>query len=228
MPTPAIYDPDSRRLSRLDALWLAIWLLFLAGLAVLPPQFEWHKQLIILAIGVVQLFETRLIAHLQRRGVFYVILLKILLATWLIDHTGYQWTFAVGALCWAVLFATYVLSKQSLAIMLIQAFHGLAYVFFIVAGQKFVGFVAPGEISGSALSLLAIATNGIGLFLGTQLAGYAMEKNSVGGKFQWSKIWAVPLTITLAGAIVFAVAFKTPRADDFRPEKPAQAKAFTS
>ena len=149
----------------------------------------------------------------------------ILLLGWLVDKGGYAWTFAVGALCWTVLFAAYVVSKKSLGIMLIQGFHGLAYVFFIVGGQKFVGFVAPGEISGSALSLLAIATNGIGLFLGTQLAGFVMEKNSVGGKFQWPKIWAVPLAITLAGAIVFAVAFKVPDPKDFQKEKPRGEKA---
>jgi two-component system, NtrC family, sensor histidine kinase HydH len=87
-PSSPILDPDSRRLSRLDAVWLSIWLLFLAGLAVLPPQFEWHKQLIILAIGIVQLLETRLISRFPTRGVAYVVLLKILLATVLIDHTG--------------------------------------------------------------------------------------------------------------------------------------------
>jgi len=87
-PAPPIFDPESRRLSRLDAVWLTIWLLFLAGLAVLPPQLEWHKQLILLAIGIVQLLETKLISHFPKRGVFYVILLKILLATLLIDHTG--------------------------------------------------------------------------------------------------------------------------------------------
>lgn len=87
-PPPTIVDPESRRLSRLDAAWLTIWLLFLAGLAVLPPQFEWHKQLILLAIGIVQLTETKLISRFPKRGVFYVILLKILLATLLIDHTG--------------------------------------------------------------------------------------------------------------------------------------------
>jgi signal transduction histidine kinase len=85
---PPILDPDSRRLTRLDAVWLTIWLIFLAGLAVLPPQFEWHKQVILLAIGVLQLCETRLISHFHKRGVFYVIALKILLATLLIDHTG--------------------------------------------------------------------------------------------------------------------------------------------
>src|ERR1039457_2371141 len=67
---------------------MTIRLLFLAGLAVLPPQFEWHKQVILLAIGIVQLLETRLISHFPARGVSYVILLKILLATLLIDHTG--------------------------------------------------------------------------------------------------------------------------------------------
>jgi MFS family permease len=147
----------------------------------------------------------------------------ILLLGWLVDHAGYVWTFAVGSLCWTVLFATYVLSKKSLTVVLIQGFHGLAYVFFIVAGQKFVGFEAPTAIGGSAQSLWAIAVNGIGLFLGTQLAGFVMQKNSVQGKFQWQKIWAVPLVITLAGAIVFATAFKVPDAKDFLPKDKAQS-----
>ena len=87
-PEFSILDPDSRRFSRLDAVWLTIWLLFLTGLAVLPPQFEWHKQLIILAIGLLQLSEAKLIAYFPKRGVTYVVILKILLATVLIDHTG--------------------------------------------------------------------------------------------------------------------------------------------
>lgn len=84
VPAPPISDPESRRFSRLDL----VWLLFLVGLAVLPPRLEIHKQLILLAIGLVQLFEATLISRLPRRGVFYVVLLKILLATLLIDHTG--------------------------------------------------------------------------------------------------------------------------------------------
>jgi len=87
-PAAPIMDAESRRFTRLDAVWLTIWLLFLAGLALLPPQFEWHKQLILLAIGLVQLLETKLISSFPKRGIAYVILLKILLATLLIDHTG--------------------------------------------------------------------------------------------------------------------------------------------
>lgn len=69
--------------------WLdGVWLLFLAGLAVLPPVGEIHKQVSLLAIGLVQIFEGRLIARFPRRGRSYVVLLKLLLATLLIDHTG--------------------------------------------------------------------------------------------------------------------------------------------
>jgi signal transduction histidine kinase len=55
---------------------------------VLPPIEEIHKQLILIAIGVLQLLEGRLIAYFPTRGRAYAVLLKILLATLLLDHTG--------------------------------------------------------------------------------------------------------------------------------------------
>jgi signal transduction histidine kinase len=69
--------------------WMDIlWLLFLAGLAALPPIAEIHKQLTLLAIGVVQLSEGWIVARTPRRAGVYIVLLKIALATLLIDHTG--------------------------------------------------------------------------------------------------------------------------------------------
>src|ERR1700683_4036554 len=65
-----------------------IWLVFLGGLAVLPPLDEIHKQLILAAIAALQLSERWLISKLPNRGRAYLILLKILLATLLLDHTG--------------------------------------------------------------------------------------------------------------------------------------------
>lgn len=65
-----------------------LWLLFLAGLALLPPVREIHKQLILLAFGAVQFGEGWLVERVPRRGEAYVVLIKIVLATLLIDHTG--------------------------------------------------------------------------------------------------------------------------------------------
>ena len=69
--------------------WMdVLWLLFLAGLAALPPVFEIHKQLVLLAFGVAQFSEGWVLRKVPQRGAAYVVLLKIGLATLLIDHTG--------------------------------------------------------------------------------------------------------------------------------------------
>ncbi|HXQ25866.1 MAG TPA: ATP-binding protein [Candidatus Acidoferrales bacterium] len=69
--------------------WIdVVWLLFIVGLAFLPPINEIHKQLILVSIGVFQFFEGRLIAGLPKRGRAYSVLIKIMLATLLLDHTG--------------------------------------------------------------------------------------------------------------------------------------------
>jgi two-component system, NtrC family, sensor histidine kinase HydH len=69
--------------------WMdVLWLLLLALLAVLPPVREYHKQLILLGFGILQLNEGWLIARLPGRGPVYVVLMKIALATLLLDHTG--------------------------------------------------------------------------------------------------------------------------------------------
>jgi two-component system, NtrC family, sensor histidine kinase HydH len=77
-------EPKRPALNWMDFLWL----MFLAGLAVLPPVREYHKQLILLAIGIVQVSEGWLIARFPLRGASYSVALKIALATMLIDHTG--------------------------------------------------------------------------------------------------------------------------------------------
>jgi signal transduction histidine kinase len=80
-------DVSAERQSKFG--WMdVLWLLFLAGLAILPPVREVHKQLILLAIGILQLLEGHLVEKLPKRGRSYAVLLKILLAMLLISHTG--------------------------------------------------------------------------------------------------------------------------------------------
>ncbi len=82
-------DRERSAIRDLHLSWIdLIWLIFLGGLAFLPPVDEYHKQLILLAIFVVQLLEGWLIARLPKRGPAYSVLLKILLGTLLLDHTG--------------------------------------------------------------------------------------------------------------------------------------------
>jgi signal transduction histidine kinase len=74
-----------RNFAWMDLLWLA----FLGGLAALTPGLDIiHKQLILLAIGVFQIFEYRFLEWVPKRGQVYSVIVKILLASMLVDHTS--------------------------------------------------------------------------------------------------------------------------------------------
>src|SRR6185437_9212526 len=69
--------------------WLdVLWLLFLVGLALIPPIGELHKQLILLIIGIFQLLENRFVLLTGKTGPPLAVIIKIVLATVLINHTG--------------------------------------------------------------------------------------------------------------------------------------------
>ena len=127
---------------------------------------------------------------------------------WAEKSLGYQWALCLGAGSWLLLYVIYAVSVPRGFIVVAQALHGLAYVMFIIMGQVYAGKIAPEGLGGSVQGLIFAATTGVGLFLGTQLAGFAMDKCKADGKFQWPKIWAFPLVITLVGTLVFATAFQ--------------------
>jgi len=127
---------------------------------------------------------------------------------WLVQNAGYQWTLTIGAACWLILYIIYVARSPNALIVAGQAFHGLAYVFFIIAGQMFVADVAPKEVLATMQALIFMAQTGIGLFLGTQFAGIVMDKCRVEGRFQWQKLWIVPGVIMLACVLALALLFK--------------------
>ncbi len=108
--------------------WMDVrWLLFLAGLEVLPPVREIHKQLTLLAIGIVQLSEGWLLARAPRRGAAYIVLFKIALATLLIDHTG---EIGINSTYWPIYFLPAVTAAEyfsPLATLLWTALASAAY-----------------------------------------------------------------------------------------------------
>ncbi|HWG50589.1 MAG TPA: ATP-binding protein [Candidatus Acidoferrales bacterium] len=74
---------------RATPLWHdLLWLLFLAGLALLPPISEPHKQVILLVLGLFQLIEKRFVRGAgERAGPMLAVLIKLALAAVLIGHT---------------------------------------------------------------------------------------------------------------------------------------------
>jgi len=138
-----------------------------------------------------------------------------------VEKLGFQWTLAAGAGCWLLMYVVYVAGRPPWLIAVSQTLHGLAYVFFMIVGQIFSGKVGP-HIPASMQALIFAATTGVGLFLGTQLAGFVMDHFAVDGQFQWRKIWAVPLALMALGTIILATVFRAEL-----PEQPKLAPAKT-
>jgi two-component system, NtrC family, sensor histidine kinase HydH len=84
MKSRAMFDHKHSAARWIDFLWLP----FLLGLAFLPATDQFHKQLILLAIVVFQFLEGPMIARLPKHGPIYSVIIKMLLATLLLDHTG--------------------------------------------------------------------------------------------------------------------------------------------
>ena len=143
---------------------------------------------------------------------------------WLMPRVGYQWTLAIGAACWIILYLIYIAQKRVL-VGAAQPLHGIAYVFFILIGQGFAEAMAPEPIRSSVQALVFAATTGLGLFLFTHFAGAVMDRFSVEGEFQWPKIWTVPAAIMTAGVLALAIWAVTaqPLADE--PEEVAEQAA---
>lgn len=126
----------------------------------------------------------------------------------LLKNIGTKWTLTIGAACWLLMYIIYAGTKPKWLIVISQSLHGLAYVFFIIAGQIFANIAAIEEIRSSMQALIFAATTGVGLFLGTQFAGIVMDKFRKEGKFQWRPIFLVPATVALACILAFMVLFK--------------------
>ena len=136
----------------------------------------------------------------------------LLLMTLLLNELGAKWTLTIGAIFWLLLYIVYINEKPRWLIVCSQSFHGLAYVLFVIVGQIFTDSFAEGfakdEIRASAQSLLFAATTGVGLFLGTQFAGFIMDKFRKEEKFQWRQIFMVPGAIALVSILILILFFK--------------------
>jgi signal transduction histidine kinase len=100
-----------------------LWLIFLLGLALVPPVQEFHKQGILLAFGILQLSEGWLIGRTPRRGPAYVVLLKIGLATLLVDHTG---EISINSSYWPIYFLPVMTAAEYFGPLATMFWTGLA------------------------------------------------------------------------------------------------------
>lgn len=142
---------------------------------------------------------------------------------WMVGHAGHKWTLAAGAACWLILYIIYVAPSPRSLLVAGQAFHGLAYVFFIIGGQIFVNSVAPKDVQATMQALIFMAQSGVGLFLGTQFAGIVMDKYRKEDRFEWRPLWTVPGGVMMVCTLALALVFWPPSSKAAPPQPSGQS-----
>ncbi len=138
------------------------------------------------------------------------ILFMLILPLFLIRF-GLKWVLFVGAGAWLLRFLLFANGDAESGMWMIYAgiiLHGICYDFFVVAGQIYVDKTAPDNLKSSAQGLITFATYGLGMFIGTWIAGRAVDMLSIDGSPDWVKIWYVPAALSALVLILFIFLFK--------------------
>jgi nucleoside transporter len=124
---------------------------------------------------------------------------------------GFKKTILVGMLAWAVRYALFAYGNASdLSFMLILgiALHGVCYDFFFVAGQIYTNSKAGERFKSSAQGLITLATYGVGMLIGFEVAGMISDNyKSADGVVDWKMVWIIPAGIALVVFLLFSVLF---------------------
>lgn len=122
---------------------------------------------------------------------------------------GVKWMLIVGLIAWIVRFVGFGYGNASNEWLLYLAIvlHGVCYDFFFVTGQIYTDSKAGEKYRSSAQGLIAIATYGIGMAIGSWMAGFFAEMYTIDGVKNWTSIWMIPAGIAAVVLVLFVLFF---------------------
>ena len=144
-------------------------------------------------------------------------ILFMLLMPFFFKRLGVKKMILIGMFCWLARYILFAYGDNETLVWMFYLgiiLHGICYDFFFVTGQIFVDNEAPEEVRSSAQGLIALVTYGVGMYIGSIIAGRVVEHYQImddAGKIaghDWWTIWMVPAVLAGVVLLVFAVAFK--------------------
>lgn len=123
---------------------------------------------------------------------------------------GVKWMLVVGLVAWIIRFIGFGYGDASSEWLLYLAIvlHGVCYDFFFVTGQIYTDSKAGEKYRSSAQGLISIATYGIGMGIGSWIAGVAADIYTVDNVKNWTSIWMVPAGIAAVVLVLFVLFFR--------------------
>lgn len=172
-----------------------------------------YTQLYLGATGFTNIAGTQTIGQMSE--VLFMLLMPLFFA-----RLGVKWMLLVGMLAWVLRYSLFALgAPDSVTWMIITgiALHGICYDFFFVTGQIYVDKKSNEKIRGQAQGFLVLATYGVGMLIGAQIAGLVF--NGMLGSApaltleQWKQFWWIPAGFAVVVMAIFGSLFNDKAVD---------------
>jgi nucleoside transporter len=142
----------------------------------------------------------------QMSELAFMLLLPVFL-----KRIGMKGTLLVGMLAWALRYALFAWGDGGAAawmLILGIVLHGVCYDFFFVSGQVYTDARAGESHRSAAQGLITLATYGVGMLVGFNVAGRVADAHVVGAGHDWRAIWIIPAVFAVVIAALFGIAFR--------------------
>ncbi len=137
----------------------------------------------------------------------------MLLLPFAFQRFGIKKILIIGLLAWIIRFVFFGYGTADASVWMLYLailLHGVCYDFFFVTGQIYTDNKAGEKIKSQAQGLISLATYGIGMFIGSIIAGkvkdmYTATDTSI---TNWTSVWLVPAGIATLVLLLFILFFK--------------------
>lgn len=117
----------------------------------------------------------------------------------------------IGLLAWITRFVFFGYADGSASEWMLYAailLHGVCYDFFFVSGMIYTDQKAGPRIKSQAQALISLATYGIGMYIGSVIAGRVKQMYTVAEVTNWLNVWLVPAGIAAVILVLFILFFR--------------------
>ena len=137
----------------------------------------------------------------------------MLLLPFAFQKFGIKKILIIGLLAWITRFVFFGYGTADTSVWMLYAailLHGVCYDFFFVTGQIYTDNKAGEKIKSQAQGLISLATYGVGMFIGSIIAGKVKDVYTTGDPqiTNWTNVWLVPAGIATLVLLLFILFFK--------------------
>ena len=122
----------------------------------------------------------------------------------------------LGMLCWSLRYGLLAFGNNGAGMWMFYVailLHGFCFDFFFMTGQLYTDQEAPAHLRGTAQGFLTFVTYGVGMFIGSLLAGGALDffstKTATGLTHNWNAFWLCSGAGSVVILAIIAIFFQT-------------------